>query len=173
VHNMMKKKGQVWVETVIYVLIGLALISLVLSFVMPRINQQRDKIIVDQTVVSLSKFDRKINEVINGGRDNKRIVDFSMKQGSFYINSEENEIVFVLEGLSKPYSEPGIEIPVGRVNVETTEGRKTSSVNLTLEYFGVNLVYDDVEQNKKFTPSSTPYRFSIENNGAINIKQIS
>ena len=37
-------KGQVWVETVLYTLIGLALIGVVLAIITPKINETRDKI---------------------------------------------------------------------------------------------------------------------------------
>ena len=45
--NMLKNKkfnkgGQVWVETVVYTLIGLVLISLVLAFATPAIQKQKD-----------------------------------------------------------------------------------------------------------------------------------
>ena len=59
------ERGQVWVETVLYTLIGLALIALVLAFVTPKINQSRDKIIVEQTINSLNEFDEKIGAVLS------------------------------------------------------------------------------------------------------------
>ena len=170
----MKRKGQVWVETVIYILIGLSLIALVLAFVTPRINEQRDRIVVEQALLSLNVLDGKINEVINMGRNNKRIIDFSIRKGALHINSEKDEIVFVLDGLTKPYSEPGLDIPIGRVIVRTIEGKKTSSVNLTLEYAPENnLISGGEEKNTKLNPAPLPYRLSIENKGQIDIIQIS
>ena len=41
---MNKKRGQVWVETVIYTLIALALIGTVLAFVKPKVEEMQDKI---------------------------------------------------------------------------------------------------------------------------------
>ena len=163
----MTKKGQLWIETVIYVLIGLVLIGLALTFILPKINGERDKGIVEQSIVSLSVLDDKINEVIDRGKDNKRVVEFSMQRGNLYFIPENNKIVFIIDGLSKPYSEPGVSVPVGRVIVKTTEGKKTSSVNLTLEYGGLsaNLTFNNDENMQKFTPSTLPYRFSIENKG--------
>ena len=60
----MNLKGQVWIETVVYILIGLALIAIVLAFVMPRINEEKNKAIVEQTIKALSVLDDKINEVV-------------------------------------------------------------------------------------------------------------
>ncbi len=166
----MAKKGQLWIETVIYVLIGLILIGLALTFILPKINEERDKGIVEQTIVSLGVLDEKINEVIDRGKDNKRVVEFSMQRGNLYFIPESDQIVFVIDGLSKPYSEPGVAIPVGRIIVKTTEGKKTSSINLTLEYsgLGANFTFNSLENMQKFTPSTLPYKFSIENKGEIN-----
>ncbi|MEK6844280.1 MAG: hypothetical protein AABX83_02535 [Nanoarchaeota archaeon] len=161
----MNKRGQVWIETVIYILIGLSLIALVLAFVTPRINQQRDKIIIEQTIVSLNIFDEKINEVIDAGKDNRRIVEFSMKQGALYFNLQDEEIVFVLSNLGSLYSEPNVAVPIGRVIVKTTERNDVSAVNLTLQYKNrVDLTFNSLN-NKKFNPSSIPYKFAIENKG--------
>ena len=173
--RMMKKNGQVWVETVIYILIGLALIGLVLAFVMPKINEQRDRIVVEQTLVSLSALDSKIREVIVGGNGNKRIIDFSMKRGTISIDPIQNKITFVLDGMTKPYSEPDIDIPVGRIKVRTTEGVKTSSVDLTVEYGpGSDIVFEGGNlEIKRLNPSPTPYRISIENKGQIDITILS
>ncbi len=165
----MNKRGQVWIETVIYILIGLSLIALVLTFVMPKVNEQRDRLIIEQTIASLGFLDDKINEVIDTGKDNKRIVEFGMRRGELYFDSGENKIVFVLRELTKPYSEPGVKIPVGRIIVESAEGRKTSIVNLTVQYGNTaDLSFDNQEIEKKFDPSVTPYKFSIENKGIVN-----
>ncbi len=167
----MNRRGQVWIETVIYILIGLTLIGLVLAFVMPKVNEQKDRLIVEQTISSLAFLDDKINEVIDAGKDNRRIVEFGMRRGELHFNPANEEIVFILKDLTKPYSEPGIKIPVGRIVVESSEGRKTSEVNLTIRYGNVvNLNFDGQGEEKKFDPSVTPYGFFIENKGIINGK---
>ena len=75
-----KKRGQVWVETVIYTLIGLALIGLVLGFVSPRLDRARDDAVVEQSIGSLGDLDGKINEVLQAP-GNVRQIDFTMKKG--------------------------------------------------------------------------------------------
>ena len=46
----MNKRGQVWVETVIYTLIALVMIGLVLSFVQPKIMELQDKATLQQSI---------------------------------------------------------------------------------------------------------------------------
>ena len=46
----MNKRGQVWVETLLYTLIAFVMIGIVLYFASPRISSAQDKAILDQTV---------------------------------------------------------------------------------------------------------------------------
>lgn len=167
---MLGKKGQVWIETVLYTLIGLVLMGLVLAFVMPKINEMRDNAIVEQAISTLNVMDSKINEVIQRGAENIRESEFSLKRGELYINSTTDEIIFALDGLTKPYSESGVEIRQGRIYVLSTKGAKTSSVILKLKY-NANITYDGRDENKKLTAAATPYKFFIKNEGIVNNKE--
>lgn len=163
---MKNKKGQVWVETVVYTLIGLALIGLVLAIVTPKINDARDKIVVEQSIDSLINFDNKIVEVLDRPQGNRRVIDFTMRRGNLYINSTGDRIVLIIDGLRKAYSEPGVEIEFGRVKIISDKGQKSYSVSLILDYAGsANVMYKNTEEFKKFTPATTPYKFFVENKG--------
>lgn len=163
----MKKRAQVWIETVLYTLIGLALIGLVLAFITPKITQARDKLIVEQTISSLNVLDEKINIVLDGGPDNIRIVDFTIKRGALYFNSSSDEIVFIIDDLKYPYSQPNVTINYGRISVYSEQGQKNSLVSLKMSYSS-NLTYSGTDQLKKFSAASVPYKFSIHNLGNIN-----
>jgi type II secretory pathway pseudopilin PulG len=165
----MNFKGQVWIETVLYTLIGLALIGVALGFIMPKINQARDKALVEQAIGSLNEVDSKMNEVIERGTGNIRQTEFLMKKGEFYIKPASDEIVFVLTDLSAPYSEPGVEITSGRVNITSEVGQKTSTVTLKVAY-NANITYDGKEDEKKFSAAATAYKLSMENKGPLNGK---
>jgi len=164
----MKKRGQIWVETVIYTLIGLALIGLVLAITTPRINEAKDRIAVEQTISSLIAFDNKITEALDRGPGNIRIIDFTMRRGELYINPLADEILFVIKDLSKPYSEPGVPIEFGRVTILSEEGQKESTVSLILSYANTtDLTFAGGEESKKFSATSTPYKFFIRNLGDV------
>lgn len=173
---MIKKNGQVWIETVLYTVIGLALIGLVLAFITPKINEARDRVVVEQALDSLNKLDERFNI----GSGNVRNADFVMKRGELYINSSGDQIYLTINDLSKPYSEPNVSIDFGRIKIISQAGQKSSSVKMTLDYKGrFNITYNDKDEDKKFTLSSTPYSFLISNDGAenglyqINIEEIS
>ncbi len=161
------KSGQVWVETVIYTLIGLSLIGIVLAFVGPKIGESKEKLLVEQTISSLSLFDEKMIAV-GSGPGNVRRVDFLMKEGVFQIDGANDALVFVLSGMGSPYSEPGAEIEFGgRMKILTEEDENKYKVTLKLLYAN-NITYKLSDETKTFSAVSTPYLFSIENLGDIN-----
>tara|TARA_Y100000310_G_scaffold339746_1_gene433417 strand:- start:74 stop:637 length:564 start_codon:yes stop_codon:yes gene_type:complete len=163
-----KKRGQVWIETVLYTLIGLALMGLVLAFIMPKINESKDRLVIEQTISSLSLLDEKIVSVA-GAPGNIRQVDFLMKKGDLRIQGEDDKIVFILGEMGSAYSEPGVEIDFGgRMKILTEDlGEGEFETSLILSYSN-NLTYLQSDELKTFSPASTPYIFSINSLGDIN-----
>jgi len=169
----MKKGGQVWIETVLYTLIGLALIGLALGFIMPKINEAKDKATVEQAINSLAEFDARVNEVIETGPGNIRQIEFYMNKGELRINASGDEIGLILSELSKPYSEPNVTVSIGRVKVLSEEGQKTSTVYLKTVYTR-NITYNGLNDYRQFASASTPYKFRIWNNDSwIDITEVS
>ncbi len=166
------KNAQVWVETVIYTLIGLTLIGVVLSLALPKINAYKDRVIVEQSIDAMNSFDAKIKEVIDAGPGNVRKVDFFfIKRGNLEVNGEADEILFEIDKLTKPYSEIGRTINVGPLYLITIKNGKTSNVKIASAYYHIaNLTYAGKEIQQVFSESSTPYSFSIENKGVSNGK---
>ncbi len=172
---MKNKIGQIWVETVLYTLIGLSLVGIVLAIVTPRINETQDRILVEQAIDSLGSFDEKMNEILISGSGNVRDAIFLLNKGELSINASGDEIFITLDDLKKPYSELGIEIDEGRVNILSEEVRGKNSVRLSLSYSNTaNLTYagEDAEL-RSFSSAKVPYRFSISNlgNNIIDIRE--
>ena len=173
-----KKRGQIWIETVLYTLIGMTLIGVVLAFVTPKINESKDRLLIEQNIQALNAIDEKVTAVLTAP-GNVRQLDFAMKKGAFYINSTQDVVIFVIEGLNKPYSEPEVEIEIGKIKLLTTKNQDSFTVRLKTTY-AENLVYDLQNQDKKFDAVSLPYRFSVSNEGVlasgrttINVRELS
>lgn len=160
-------RAQIWVETVLYTLIGLALIGLALAFITPKINEARDRLIIQQSIDSLNNLDDKINEVLQAPGNTRAIPAFTIKRGDFYVNSIGDNLTIIIKDSQVLYSEPGIDISIGRVSVKTEKGNKVHTIFLTLKY-SENITYSHQEADRKFVQSSTPYRLSITNEGIAN-----
>jgi hypothetical protein len=162
------KKGQIWVETVIYTLIGLSLIALVLTIVTPKINEAKDRAVIEQSIKSLKKISLKIEEV-SQAPGNVRNVEFSMKRGSLIFDMYDDLIFFEIDDSSTIYSKPGAEIPIiSKINVTTTEGLKEHKISLKLDVRR-DLQFDEgelqIDGEKIINYAKTPYKFIIKNEG--------
>ncbi|MCR4284776.1 MAG: hypothetical protein NUV97_01875 [archaeon] len=160
--SRLNRGGQIWVETVIYTLIGLAIIGLVLVVAKPKIEAKKDSIIIEQAIESLGNIDDKIYEV-QKATGNRRSIDLKIGKGKVLINMDDNTISWIIDS-SFEYSEKGISVPIGRINVTTKESVPWE-VTLKLGY-GVNLSHNGVENGIKTLDSAPiPYTLIIENKG--------
>ena len=155
-------KAQVWVETVIYTLIGLTIISIILAMVMPQIDKMKDKAIIEQTVVALNNLDTKISEV-GQAPANSRVVNFKIGKGKLEINSVNNSIKYILEDTKLEASEPGIEITQGNIILLTEKIASRFRISLTMNYNNLNIINENEEPIKTLHAGATPYKISIEN----------
>jgi len=160
------KKAQVWVETVIYTLIALALIATVFSFVKPKIQQMQDKAVIEQTIAMMENINEMIHSIDEGGQENKRILDLGLRRGRLIINKENNDtIVFEIDS-TNTFSEPGKDVPYGSINVYTNKIGKHNKVYLTLNYIGIyNITFEESDNAKIINKASTPYRLLLSNKG--------
>lgn len=157
------RKGQIWVETVIYILIAFVMIGLVLSFVRPKIEELRDKAIIEQSIEIMNDLQGVFSEVVIPG--NKRVLEMGIKKGDFTINPLNDSIIFDITS-SYIYSEPGETVYVGDLEITTTDLGKYSEVVIVSSYSGqYNLTYQNGEESKILTRSSVPYRIIITNEG--------
>lgn len=166
--HKINKRGQIWIETVIYILIGLALIALVLAFITPRINQEKEKILIEQTIESLNEIDSKITKVLEEGPGNVRRIEIGISRGELFFNTNDaaEKIYFVINELDKPYTEPGVEVKFGRVSILSEDENDGSKVTLALDYSTLaDLRFDGDNEERKFNPTSVPYTFTVENLG--------
>ena len=163
----LNSRGQVWVETVIYTLIGLAVIGILLAVSKPKIEQMKDRIIIEQSIKSLNEISSRIYDVqIASG--NKRVLDLKISKGNFYINASEgsNTIGWIMESNYK-YSEVGKEVNLGNMKVKTIEGGPYV-VEMWMAY-PVNLSNAGRDNYQSYEQSPTLYKLTIENNGKIGL----
>jgi len=154
------KRGQIWVETVIYTLIGLSIIGILLAVIQPKINAQKDKLVIEQMIEIMNQIDERMD--ITPG--NVRTLDLKLTRGSLFIDGDKDEIYWVLDDSRHKFSELGEEIKLGTVGV-LTEGVGPWKVTLTLNYTGLDIKYNGQDINREIEPTASLYEMSIENLG--------
>lgn len=167
---MLNKGGQVWVETVIYTLIGLAIIGIVLAGAMPKINQKKDALAIEQSIQALSTIDDKVYE-IQKAVGNRRVVSLDIRKGDFVVDMDTDTLIWTLPS-SYAFSEVDYTQLVGKINVTTTGSDKDYEVKLSLAY-SADLEFDGLNSGRKqLDAAPTPYNIAIENKGKKNGKTI-
>jgi len=158
------KLAQVWVETVVYTLIGLVIIGAVLAIAKPKIDEIKDRMVITQTVEAMKTLNKEVNEVkqVTGM---KRVPEVTFQKGEFRVSGSEDSLYWLLDDSHASYSQPGVIVPDGDLRVLTVVKQKTSVI-LFLNYSGkLNLTYNGKENEKVIQQAPTPYLISIANNG--------
>ncbi len=161
----MNKKAQIWVETVIYTLIGLSILGVLLAVSKPKIESYQDRLIIEQTINSLNEIDSKIYNSLLGGNGNRRIVDLKISKGTLTIDSKEDKLYWVLDSSYK-YSEPNLEVPWGKMTVLTSGESSPWKIQIGINYPGIDLTYNGNDNTKELGQAPVPYELIIENLGA-------
>ncbi len=161
----MQKKAQIWIESVLYTLIGLAVIGLLLAVTRPKISQTQDQFIIQQTISALNEVDNKMLE-IKQATGNRRIIQFQLSRGELTISSADDRIEWKLQGGSYMFSEPGSTAMVNNIKVFTEKIADRYDVSLILDYKNKNdLMIEGQQTSRTLQPAKTPYAITIENAG--------
>lgn len=160
--KLKNKKAQVWVETVLYTLIGLTIIGILLAVSKPHLERQQDKALIEQSINGMNVIDERIYTVLSAGQGNKRRIDLRIGRGYLTIDSKENKIIWEIESRYK-YSEEGIKISAGKIDI-TTLPHNPYKVVLEIEY-PFDLRFNNQSDSKSFGQSSIPYVLTVENLG--------
>ncbi len=162
----MKKRGikaQIWIETVIYLLIAFVMIGMVLAFIKPKIEEIKDKSILEQSVEVLGEIDDTITTI--GSPGNKRIIEIGLKKGTLEVNGVDDLLAFKMDSMHI-YTEPGEKIQIGVVIAETTKQTRDNYVVLTSNYTSShNFTYNGNKEAKILTKAAVPHKLTITNVG--------
>jgi len=164
----MVKRGQIWIETVIYTLIALIMIGAVLGFARPKIQEIQDKLTIDKSFEMLQEIDAQVSSVVEGGAGNKRTITIEVKKGE--INIASGKIIFTIGDSKSVYSEPGEEITIDKIKVKTEQTGDVNTVTLTLDYEDTPQIVTRDGSSIKLTKSPSPYKLSITNNGGSEVE---
>ena len=162
----MNKRGQVWVETVIYTLIALVIIGLVVSFVQPKVMELQDKAPLQQSMSMMNNINNVLLSLADNGPGNTRNVQISLNSGTLTIDGINNLAIFSMDNSHYQFSEPGQQVRYGNILVYTKEENNLNVVNMTINYSGIyNITYSGGNTIETITHSTTPYNLIMSNNG--------
>jgi len=158
------KHSQIWVETAVYTLIGLALIAVIITMANPQIQKIKDKTIIEQTISAMNVLDDKILEVQQSEGWIGKVV-FKIAKGRLEIDSVNNSIRYVLEDTKLELSEPGVEIKQGNIILKTEKSGARFNIILLMRY-NIDITNKNNEDIKILQEGATAYNILIENKGS-------
>ncbi len=187
----MNKKGDVWVSAVLYIALGMVLITLILSAGLPLIEKMRDKNTIVQTKNLLFNLNANIESVANEGAGSRRYISpVVISSGALSIDNTNDLIIWKMttknpmmqwNSMDKITSPPSCVEKVNSYNCPNLETFKEGALNmwmvetpvegeneiyLELKYGSVDITYGGVSPDCVTAPSLTgSYSFSIENRG--------
>jgi len=160
----MRKKAVIWVSTVLYILITIAVIGIAFAALKPKIDEMRDKTIIEQSIEMMGKLDETILQV-SEVQGNVRQVQLNIKKGELDLDCENDKIIWIFNSAYK-YSEENKNLNIGKIVLRTA--RKEGSSNLwtiTLTISETDLKYKEKDEKKRIAASELPISLTIENKG--------
>lgn len=145
----MKKKGDIWISAVLYMALGIIVLTIVLAAGLPVVNKMKDRQTLVQTKNLMSELDKNIRTVYNEGPSSKRTLDIKIGRGEFEIFEDEDQINWTLK-TSVLLSEPGIPITEGNLIILTKEEAISGDykVTISLNYAeNININYSNSQPN--------------------------
>ena len=151
----MSKKADIWISAVLYMGLGVILLSIILAVGIPVINRIRDKNTAIDTENLMLSLDDKIRAVYSEGPGSRRPFKFEIRKGTFTINDIDETIDWSFE-TSALLSEPGVDVQKGSLVLTTQD---TGSKNLYISSFKI-----DYKNILNLTVESTSNEFTGSNN---------
>lgn len=163
----MNTRGDVWISTVLYTLIGLALIGSLMAMVNPEFARLKDKATIQQTVQSFNVLDDTVIEArkATGTRLNYIL---SLDKGTLTIDAA-NEAIYWQMDSRYQFSEENQTVSLNLKNIKATTRPLGGlwNVTLVLDYkdYGLDITANSKKEAKSLSASSLPYSIWIMNNG--------
>jgi len=163
-NKYLNNKAQVWIETVIYTLIGLTIITIIISAATPQIEKIKDKGIVTNMFGVLDDLDSKISAVMQA-EGAIRNVPIVMSKGSLEINSSDNFLRYTLDNTRLELSEPGEEIIQANIKIKTERMGSRFRIILTREYNDLNITFNNENVLRTLRGGGAAHSLVIQNIG--------
>ena len=139
----MKKRGAIWISAVLYMGLGIMVLSMVLAVGLPAVQQMKDRYTIKETKNLMLVFDENIRTVYQEGPGSQRVVDLKIGRGTFEINEDEDKISWSLQ-TKVPASQPGEVANEGNLQIQTqsTPVEDQYGVILALSYPNWDIVFE-------------------------------
>ena len=139
-----KKSGQVWISAVLFITLGIVVISLILAAAIPLVNKIKDKNTVIQTKEILLNLDDTVRTVINEGPGSQRqLSPLIIDEGKLIISNGPYKILWEME-TEALLMEQDIEVVEGNIHqvLNSTFVEEVNLMKLWVESSNIEIILD-------------------------------
>lgn len=132
----MKKKGDIWISAVLYIALGMVLITLVLTAGVPLVNKIQDKNAVVQSKTVMFSIDENIRAVASEGPGSRRVLSpLEIQKGELSIDAANEKITWSMPTKNQ-MMDPDTDFKEGNLNLnlESTALAEEYKMVLSLDY---------------------------------------
>lgn len=165
-----KKKGDIWVSVVLYVLISLVILSSVYMVVEPKINEAQDRAVVEQTIILLNDVDDAI-KTSSQATGTVVMRQIKISKGDLFIYNATSDgqingtIIYLLNNTNLKYSQQDTPLVSGNIQVLTTANLQNEdkyNIVLTLDLQNKKILNDNNQNPWQLSASPLPYKLFIK-----------
>ncbi|MFA5887721.1 MAG: hypothetical protein WC852_03360 [Candidatus Nanoarchaeia archaeon] len=175
---MIHKKGDVWISAVLYMALGVIVLTIILAAGVPMIQKMKDKNSFSQAKTVFFTLNQNINDVINEGPASRRYMSpFEIKSGEFTIDETNDRIIWSMKTKAKMMEPsydftqtPGVDTPSIPEFQEGDLYMYAQDTNIVDEYIAsLKLDYTDIAHIQLESPFAGPfagtYSLTVEHMG--------
>jgi hypothetical protein len=165
---MINKKGDIWVSAVLYIALGMVIITLVLAAGIPMINKMKDKNTVSQTKRVLMSIDDNLREVATEGPGSRRVISpLEIGSGQLYVNTDEDYIEWKITTTNK-MMETGTVFSEGSLNLRLDETIIEEQFNMIIFMNYTGSADLELQPGTQTGPFKGKYNLVITHTGQFN-----
>ncbi|MFH1332082.1 MAG: hypothetical protein ABIH63_02240 [archaeon] len=162
---MINKKGDVWVSAVLYIALGMVIITIVLAAGIPLITQMKDRNTVAQTKRMMQSIDDNIRQVATEGPGSQRVISpLEIGSGQLSINVDNDYLEWKMTTKNK-MMEPGINFQEGTLNLKLDETIIEDQYNIIIAMNYTGLADVVTPENAPKGPFKGKYNLVITHTG--------
>jgi len=121
-----KKRGQVWISAVLYVLIIVVAITIILSTGLPILEKMKDKTVFTQAKNTLLNLDQYFQRIKDEGQGSQRVVPVEIRKGNLAI--EGDKLLWQLETEAE-ILQPRSSIDIGNIKISSNSDVDTTETD--------------------------------------------
>jgi type II secretory pathway pseudopilin PulG len=140
----MQKRGDIWISAVIYIALGIVILTIVLAVGLPTISKMKDTYTAKQTKEIMLTLDSNVRSVYNQGPGAQTQVKLKIGKGELNVNSADDKISWTTRTKAL-LSEPDVPVQEGNLIIFTESSAQKGEYDLylTLDYSQIDIVYSE------------------------------